>query len=73
MISRLEETEKWTFSFIGATLDAVSVAESMNIKSQNSFAFDKKDMKKEVWSKLSDSMENYLSKKRNGDDLSNLF
>ena len=73
MISRLEETEKWTFSFIGATLDAVSVAESMNIKSQNSFAFDKKDMKKEVWSKLSDSMENYLSKKRKGDDLSNLF
>ena len=73
MISRLEETGKWTFSFIGATLDAVSVAESMNIKSQNSFAFDKKDMKKEVWSKLSDSMENYLSKKRNGDDLSNLF
>ena len=73
MISRLEETGKWTFSFIGATLDAVSVAESMNIKSQNSFPFDKKDMKKEVWSKLSDSMENYLSKKRNGDDLSNLF
>jgi hypothetical protein len=73
MISRLEETGKWTFSFIGATLDAVSVAESMNIKSQNSFAFDKKDMKKEVWSKLSDSMENYLSKKRKGDDLSNLF
>ena len=72
-ISRLEETGKWTFSFIGATLDAVSVAESMNIKSQNSFAFDKKDMKKEVWSKLSDSMENYLSKKRKGDDLSNLF
>ena len=73
MISRLEETGKWTFSFIGATLDAVSVAKSMNIKSQNSFAFDKKDMKKEVWSKLSDSMEIYLSKKRKGDDLSNFF
>jgi len=33
-ISRLEESGKWTFSFIGATLDAVDVAEQMAIKNK---------------------------------------
>lgn len=73
MITRLEATEKWTFSFIGATLDAVEVAEQMSIKRQNSFAFEKSAMSSEVWDKLGNSMENYMSKKRRGDKLNNLF
>jgi hypothetical protein len=73
MISRLEATGRWTFSFIGATLDAVAVAEQMSFKTQNSFSFSKHQMNEEVWSKLSNSMENYLHKKKRGKDLSNLY
>ena len=73
MIQRLEATGRWTFSFIGATLDAVDVAKQMAIREQNSFQFNKKSMKGEVWDKLSGSMRGYFSKKRSGDDISNLF
>jgi hypothetical protein len=72
-ILRLEETGKWTFSFIGATLDAVDVAATMAIRKQNSYAFEKSSMKSEVWSKLSDTMSNYMDKKRRGGNLSDLF
>lgn len=72
-ISRLEETGKWTFSFMGATLDAVNVASSMAIKERNSFSFEKNNMNNEVWDKLSNSMGNYMDKKRKGEKLDDLF
>lgn len=72
-ISRLEETGKWTFSFIGATLDAADVADSMAIKRQNSFTFEKSNMKEGLFSKLSSSMESYMNKKRKGKDLGDFF
>lgn len=65
-IAQLETTEKWTFSFIGATLDAADVAERMNINRSNSFSFDKRSMKQEVWDKLGDSMDSYMAKKMAG-------
>jgi hypothetical protein len=73
LIRELESTGKWTFSFIGATLDAVDVAEQMSIKARNSYQFSKTAMKGEVWDKLSGSMRNYFTKKRSGGDTSNLF
>jgi hypothetical protein len=73
MISRLEETGKWTFSFIGATMDAVDVAESMSIKRQNSFMFEKSNMKSGLFDKLGHSMDNYMSKKRSGGNLGDFF
>ena len=73
MISKLEETGKWTFSFVGATLVAVDVATSMAIKQQNSFAFEKANMKSGVFDKLSSSMENYMHKKRLGGNLDDFF
>ena len=73
LIQRLEATEKWTFSFIGATLDAVEVAQTMAIKANNSYSFDKQSMKTAVWDKLSDSMNTYLNKKSRGEKLSDLF
>ncbi len=72
-ISRLEETGKWTFSFIGASLDAVDVADSMAIKKENSFMFEKSNMKFGLFDKLSNSMENYMDKKRKGKDLGKFF
>jgi hypothetical protein len=73
LIERLEATEKWTFSFIGATLDAVEVAQTMAIKANNSYSFEKESMKAEVWDKLSDSMKVYFNKKSRGEKLSDLF
>ena len=73
LIRELEATGKWTFSFIGATLDATTVAQQMAIKAQNSYSFDKASMKGEVWDKLSRSMRGYFNKKRSGSDLSTFF
>ena len=73
LIRELESTGKWTFSFIGATLDATEVARQMAFKSQNSYAFNKASMKGEVWDKLSGSMHSYFKKKKAGKDLSDLF
>jgi hypothetical protein len=73
MIGRLEETGKWTFSFIGATLDAVEVAVQMDIKSRNSFAFTKETMKEEVWDKLGTSLRTYANKRREGNNLDDLY
>lgn len=73
MIERLEATGKWTFSFIGATLDAVQVAEKMSIRPYNSYSFQKQMMQEDVWDKLSGSMRSYMHKKRSGKNLSNLF
>ena len=73
LIQRLEATEKWTFSFIGATLDAVEVAEQMSIRANNSFSFEKQSMETAVWDKLSDSMHSYFNKKSRGENLSDLY
>ena len=72
-ISKLEETGKWTFSFIGATLDAVDVAEKLSIKKCNSYSFEKSEMKNMVWEKLSVSLENYCLNKQEGKYNTNLF
>jgi Mg-chelatase subunit ChlD len=72
-ISRLEETGRWTFTFMGATLDAVEIAESMAIRKENSMMFEKSNMRNGVFSKLSSSMESYMHKKRKGDNLDNFF
>lgn len=73
LIQKLESTGKWTFSFIGATLDAVHVAEQMSIKAQNSYHFEKASMKEAVWDKLSLSIRDYVSKKEKGENPSTLF
>jgi von Willebrand factor type A domain len=73
MIARLEETGKWTFSFIGATLDAVEVAAQMDIKAQNSFAFTKETMKEEVWDRVNHSVRTYANKRRKGENLDDLY
>lgn len=72
-ITRLEATGKWTFSFIGATLDALDVAAQMAFKRQNSIQFAKESMKTEVWDKLSGSMRGYFTKKKSGGNPPNLF
>ncbi len=73
LITSKEVSGKWTFSYLGATFDAIEMAEMMEIKRQNSIVFNKKSMGKDVWNRLSDSMDDYLIKKRSGDSLGDLY
>jgi uncharacterized protein YegL len=73
LIQRLETTEKWTFSFLGATLDAIEVAESLSIRRDNSIRFEKEYMHSEVWDRLSGSMKTYLYNKKMGRNFSNFI
>jgi hypothetical protein len=72
-ISELEETGCWTFSYLGATLDAVDIANELSIKRQNSFSYDKSKMKDGVWDTLAFSMKSYMLKKENDEDLGNFL
>jgi hypothetical protein len=72
-ITRLEATKEWTFSFLGATLDAVRAADDFAIPEHNRILFQKTSMREEVWDKLDSSMTSYLTKKRTGRDLDKLF
>lgn len=72
-IMRLEATGRWTFSFLGATLDAVDVAEKMAFQRKNSYSFEKQDMNNEVWDRVNKSMNSYINKKHMGRSLDDFF
>ncbi|OLY90718.1 von Willebrand factor type A domain-containing protein [Cnuella takakiae] len=69
MIAELEATGKWTFSYLGATLDAEQVAASLNIRQENSMYFDKADTKK-TYASIGRSLNNFLRKRKEGGDTS---
>ena len=62
LIQAKEETGKWSFTYLGATLDAVDIARSMNIKAENSFAFEKKNMDKDAFARSSMALKNSMMK-----------
>jgi len=45
-IRELESTGRWTFSYMGSTLDAVSVAAGLNIRKKNAMSFTIQDIRK---------------------------
>jgi hypothetical protein len=63
LIMELELTDKWCFSYIGATLDAVEIAIKMNIRASNAIHFSVKESERE-YERVSDSMVNYFTRKR---------
>lgn len=69
MIKSLEATGKWTFSYLGATLDAVNIAKGLNIKGHNAMAYDKAQTGG-TFNRLSRSMNSYMEKRSTGGDLS---
>ena len=73
MIESRQATGNWTFSYLGATLDAVDVAERLSIKRNNTISFDKREIKTQIWDRVSISMRDYNLKKMRGEDLSDLF
>lgn len=66
LISELEQTGKWKFSYLGATLDAIDVAAQMNIDHKYSVRFQKEDTGRTM-SKVSDSVASYM-RRRKADD-----
>jgi len=65
MIGELERSGKWTFSYLGATLDAVDIAQSLNINKNNAMQYNLSEIS-ELYNKISFSMDSYLSEKQAG-------
>ncbi len=64
-IKELEKSDSWTFSFLGATPDAVETAAKMNIKKENSAFYHKEDTITTLH-KLAHSMADYAEVKSEG-------
>jgi uncharacterized protein YegL len=65
IIKDLELSGKWSFSYVGATFDAVNIAVQLNIKANNAVRYDVKDSVRQ-FDYVSDRMENYMHLKKNG-------
>lgn len=64
-IKVLEETEKWSFTFLGADIDAVHTSKMLNIREENVVSFNKSDMG-EMMNEISDGMRHYSHSKSEG-------
>jgi uncharacterized protein YegL len=70
-ISQLENTKKWTFTFIGADFDAIHTSKMLNIKAENTMNINKVNyacMSKEI----NENMHSYSSQKESG-TIKNIF
>ena len=65
LIRELELTDKWSFSYMGATLDAVEIAIKMNIRASNAIHFSVKESGRE-YNRIADSMADYMHEKQRG-------
>ncbi len=68
LIQAKESTGKWSFTYLGATLDAVEIARSMNIKEENSFAFEKRNMNKDAFGRSTMALKSILEIFKNEED-----
>ena len=64
-IKALEETEKWTFTFLGADIDAIHTSKMLNIREENVVSFNKSDMDN-MMNDISDGMRYYSQSKSEG-------
>ncbi|QBN17258.1 vWA domain-containing protein [Flavobacterium nackdongense] len=64
-IKSLEQTEKWSFSFLGADIDAIHTSKMLNIKEENVVSFNKSDMG-EMMNEISNGMREYSNSKSTG-------
>ena len=69
MIKTKEASEKFSFSFWGAMLKALDMAEKMNIRQENSAVYAKEGMLDRVFSRIVNSIINNLERKDKGEDL----
>ena len=72
MIKELDATGKWTFSFLGAGLDAMSVSNNLNIRSENIMSYDKANINY-MMDDMSESIRTYERAKSIGNLKNDLF
>ena len=72
MIKELEATDKWTFTFLGADIDAMHTSKMLNIRSENVMSFNKGDMN-QIMDEVSEGMRRYSYSKSNGDTKKDLL
>jgi hypothetical protein len=64
-IKSLEETERWTFTFLGADIDAIHTSKMLNIREENVISFNKGDMNN-MMNDISEGMRQYSFSKSEG-------
>ena len=64
-IKSLEETDRWTFTFLGADIDAIHTSKMLNIREENVISFDKGDMTT-MMNDISEGMRQYSHSKHEG-------
>lgn len=72
MIKELDESGKWTFSFLGADLDAVRASANFNIRKENIISFSKRKFSK-MMDQTNESIIKYEKRKASGLYQSDLF
>ena len=65
MIRELEDSGKWTFSFLGADMAAIDQAENLNIRRENAASYSKVDSDK-AFMAMGNSIEMYMQEKSSG-------
>ena len=63
MVTELEATEKWSFTFMGADLDAIGASRSFGINPENTLSFDKNDYAQVSKQYFEQAAESYASSK----------
>lgn len=71
-IKELDATGKWTFSFLGADLDATNSSDRLNIRRENVVSFSKSNYSS-MMMQVSESISKYTSRKSKGQIINNLF
>jgi len=71
-IKELDATGKWTFSFLGADLDATNSSDHLNIRRENVVSFSKSNYSS-MMKQVSESISKYTSRKSKGQIINNLF
>jgi len=65
LIKEKEYSDQWTFSFIGADINAMHAARNLNIREENIISFNKKNMSY-IMNEVNTSMRDYAHKKSQG-------
>ena len=65
LIKTLEDTDKWTFSFLGADFDAIHTSKMLNIRRENAMSYSKSSYSEMMYD-LSDSIKAYSNSKSEG-------
>ena len=72
LIEQLDETGKWTFSFLGADFDAIHTSKMLNIRKENVMNFSKSEYRG-FMDDVSDSIRTYAHEKSSGNLKRDIF